>query len=94
MCEDPLRRAIGRFVEWRDWDGEIVAYNDRTGDTHHLADLPAWVFRRLAAAPASAEEIIAAARDEIDLAANTDHRAALTRSIDLLERLGLLAAAP
>ena len=44
---------IGGFVQWREWDGEIVAYNDRTGDTHHFADLAAWLFRKLAEAPAT-----------------------------------------
>ena len=44
---DAATRQIGSFVHWREWDGEIIAYNDRTGDTHHFADLSAWLFRLL-----------------------------------------------
>ena len=44
---DAASKRIGSFVHWREWDGEIIAYNDRTGDTHHFADLSAWLFRLL-----------------------------------------------
>ena len=57
---DAATRAIGSFVHWREWDGEIIAYNDRTGDTHHFADFSAWLLRRLTHAPASDMAIAAA----------------------------------
>ncbi len=86
-------QRIGSFVQWREWDGEIVAYNDRTGDTHHFADLAAWLFRLLATAPADADAITAAADSEIELPARIDRATAIARALDLFVRLDLLEAA-
>jgi PqqD family protein of HPr-rel-A system len=30
------RVAPGQQLRWRDWDGEVVLYNDLSGDTHLL----------------------------------------------------------
>lgn len=84
---------IGAGVEWRDWDGEIVAYNDRTGDTHHFADVAAWLFRLLATAPRSDAAIAAAADREIELPARVDRAAAIRRTLELFARLDLIEAA-
>lgn len=91
MSEAP--RRIGSFVRWRDWEGEIVAYNDRTGDTHHFADLAAWLFRLLAEAPLSEEAIALAAAREIELPPSIDRAVALKRALDLFARLELIEAA-
>lgn len=86
-------RRIGGFVQWREWDGEIVAYSDRTGDTHHFADLAAWLFRLLAGASLSDEAIAQTAEREIELPANVDHDAAIARTLDLFAKLELIEAA-
>jgi PqqD family protein of HPr-rel-A system len=86
-------QRIGSFVQWREWDGEIVAYNDRTGDTHHFADLAAWMFRLLTTMSANAEAIAAAASDEIELPPAIDRAAAIARTLDLFARLDLIEAA-
>lgn len=88
-----MRKRIGSFVQWRDWDGEIVAYNDRTGDTHHFADLAAWLFRQLAQTPLSDAAIADTAAREIELPASVDRAAALARTLDLFARLDLVEAA-
>ena len=87
------RHRIGSFVAWREWDGEIVAYNDRTGDTHHFADMAAWLFRLLATAARSDEAIATAAANEIELPASVDRSAAIRRTLDLFARLDLIEAA-
>ena len=86
---DAARKRIGAFVHWREWDGEIVAYNDRSGDTHHFADLAAWLFRLLTRAALS-DEAIAAAANEIELPAAIDRDAAIARTLDLFAQLDLL----
>jgi PqqD family protein of HPr-rel-A system len=86
-------QRIGSFVQWREWDGEIVAYNDRTGDTHHFADLAAWMFRLLATTSASADAIADAVGNEIELPATIDRDAAIARTLDLFARLDLIEAA-
>lgn len=80
---------IGAFVDWREWDGEIVAYNDRTGDTHHFADLAAWLFRQLATSPQTAETLAATAAREVELPPAIDGAAAIARTLDLFARLDL-----
>jgi PqqD family protein of HPr-rel-A system len=87
---DAATRRIGSFVHWREWDGEIIAYNDRTGDTHHFADLSAWIFRLLTRAPASDAAIAAAVAEEIELPPAIDRDAVIARTLDLLTRLDLL----
>ncbi len=90
---DAATRRIGPFVHWREWDGEIIAYNDRTGDTHHFADLSAWLFRLLTRAPASDDAIAAAAAREIELPPAINRDAVIARTLDLFMRLDLLEAA-
>ena len=38
-------------VAWREWDGEVVLYDDATGDTHHLDALGGEVLLTLIAHP-------------------------------------------
>jgi len=83
-------RRIGNFVHWREWDGEIVAYNDRSGDTHHFADLAAWLFRLLTRDAISDAAIAAAAACEIELPGSIDRDSALARTLDLFAQLDLL----
>ncbi len=90
MTDVAPKRIIGSFVHWREWDGEIIAYNDRTGDTHHFADLSAWLFRLLTRAPASDAAIAVAAAEEIELPPAIDRDAVIARALDLFTRLDLL----
>ncbi len=93
MTAAPIARRIGPAVQWRDWDGEIVAYNDRTGDTHHFADLAAWMFRLLIARTLDESGIRAAAEAEIELPPAIDRDAAIARTIALFDQLELTEAA-
>jgi PqqD family protein of HPr-rel-A system len=90
---DAATKRIGSFVHWREWDGEIIAYNDRTGDTHHFADLSAWLFIFLTRAAANDAAIAAAVANEIELPAAIDRDAVIARTLDLFTRLDLLEAA-
>jgi PqqD family protein of HPr-rel-A system len=83
-------RRIGSFVRWREWDGEIIAYNDRTGDTHHFADLSAWLFIRLTRSALSDAAIAACIADEVELPPAIDQGAVIARTLELFTRLDLL----
>lgn len=96
---DPLppRDATGTWriaeaVDWRAWNGEVVAYNDRSGDTHHFADFAGWLFARLATAPGDMPSLTAAATDALELrcgapAATVERTLALFHKLDLLDRV-------
>lgn len=94
-----MRRAsapawrIAPDVLWRVWDGEVVAYSGTTGDTHHFADIAAFLFRILAEKAASEQDLLDAAAREIELPAAVDRGTAIRRSLALLERLELIEAA-
>lgn len=93
----PLTDATGTWriaqaVDWRAWNGEIVAYNDRSGDTHHFADFAGWLFARLAAAPGDVKSLTSAATDTLELrcgapAATVERTLALFHKLDLLDRV-------
>ena len=46
---------------WREWDGEVVVFNQKTGSTHLLGDLAGEVFRRLIATDGGATVDVLAA---------------------------------
>jgi hypothetical protein len=49
------RWRLADGLVWRSWDGEVVVYDDRSGDTHRLAARTAIVFLALQS-PAAAED--------------------------------------
>ena len=91
--DSATRWRIAHDVLWRSWDDEIVAYSDATGDTHHFADLAAWLFRLLSTEAATEHEIEATARQRIELPITVDGPAVIHRTLDMFERLSLLEAA-
>ena len=83
---------IAEAVDWRTWNGEIVAYNDRSGDTHHFADFAGWLFARLATTPGDVPSLTAAATDALELrcgapTATVERTLALFHKLDLLDRV-------
>jgi PqqD family protein of HPr-rel-A system len=73
------RALTADALAWREWDGEVVVFNQQTGSTHLLGDLASEVFRRLIAADRGATvEALAAALTDDPLSAN---EAAWTRSV-------------
>jgi PqqD family protein of HPr-rel-A system len=55
--DTPWRIAAPAQLSWRSWEGEIVLYNDRSGNTHHLEAVAAEAFEALLAAPADQTEL-------------------------------------
>src|SRR5579863_10489783 len=83
---------IATAVDWRAWDGEIVAYNGRSGDTHHFADFAGWLFARLATTPADICSLTAAATEALELRCGApettvERTLALFQKLDLLEQV-------
>jgi PqqD family protein of HPr-rel-A system len=84
-----------RVSSWRAWDGEVVVYDDLSGDTLKLDSVMSEIFRRLQNGSASEEALVDHLAAVLQLPA-TDMR--LARLIEIaLERLdhcGLIAAVP
>jgi PqqD family protein of HPr-rel-A system len=77
----------------RAWDGEVVAYNDVTGHTHHFMELAAWIFERLSAQMMSEDDLMAAATAELEPQTDSDLAISIRNSLGLFQGLGLLETA-
>ena len=75
----------------REWDGEIVVFNQETGSTHLLGDLAAEVLRLLVAARcgATAEAIAAGLTDAASGVDVEDWASAVAEVLSDFARLGL-----
>jgi PqqD family protein of HPr-rel-A system len=52
------RLAEQQSLSLKEWDGDIVVYNDASGDTHLIEGVAAAVFDILVDAPASDEHLV------------------------------------
>jgi PqqD family protein of HPr-rel-A system len=87
------RWRMSPHVLMRAWNGEVVAYNDVTGHTHHFMDLAAWTFEHLSMGAMAEGELMAAAAAELEPEPGSDLETSVRNSLLLLQRLSLLEAA-
>lgn len=78
-------------LAWREWDGEVVVFNQNTGSTHLLGEFGGEVFRRLVAAKhgATVEALAAGLSDDPGGANEADWTAAVAEVLSDFARLGL-----
>jgi PqqD family protein of HPr-rel-A system len=70
---DTLWRIAGpQQISWRSWDGEIVLYNDRSGNTHHLEAVAAEAFEALLSAPADRTELARRVATSLEIPVNSE----------------------
>jgi len=83
-------------IVWREWDGELVIRNERSGSTHLLGPLAGAVLRVLLGAEAalSAADIAARLDDPQNSAADPALHAAVEEVLSEFRRLGLAEAEP
>lgn len=82
-----------RGSAWRSWAGEIVFYDDFTGDTLKLDVIMAEVFRRLLQAPANQAQLTDHLATTLDLEADMRLEALTAIALDRLDRAGLIESA-
>ena len=78
-------------LAWREWDGEVVVFNQRTGSTHLLSEFGSEIFRRLMAAErgATVEALAAALTDDPGDADVTGWTVAVAEVLSDFARRGL-----
>lgn len=86
------RLQPGQTLQYRQWDGECVLYNDLSGDTHLLGDAAIEILLALRQGPATRDALAAVLDAEFDidpaeLGPETDHL------LQHLERLHLVDSA-
>lgn len=78
-------------VSWREWGGEAVLYDDRTGATHRLGVAASSVWQTLAGAAGGADDVtIAQALEFAGLADSGSAPDLVATVLDELERRGLV----
>lgn len=78
-------------VAWREWEGEAVLYDERTGATHRLGVAAALVWRTISDADGGADiPMIASSIESADLVESGMALELATTIVEELERLGLV----
>lgn len=80
-------------LSWRSWDGEIVVYDDLSGDTMKLEVLMAEAFRYLHRGPATLAELTAYLAKSFDLEDDFRLTNWAARMIERFEKSGLIEPA-
>jgi PqqD family protein of HPr-rel-A system len=83
-------------IVWREWDGEFVVRNERSGSTHLLGALAGAVLQVLLEAEAllTVAEIAARLNDPRSIARAPDLQAAIEQVLSEFRRLGLAEPEP
>jgi PqqD family protein of HPr-rel-A system len=83
-------------IVWREWDGELVVRNERTGSTHLLGPLAGAVLRVLLEADAvlSLAEIAARLDDPPNIVSDPALHAAIEEVLSEFHRLGIAEPKP
>lgn len=78
----------------REWNGEVVVYNDRTGSTHLLDEFAGAILRELCATGAgmAVDDLAVALTGDAASVAASDLTAAITVVLAEFDRLGLARA--
>ena len=87
-------RLAAAFV-FRDWDGEVVLFDERSGATHRLGAGPTLLFMALheSAEPLSIEALMGAVAAQSRVA-EVELRGTVMAAVTTLERLRLITATP
>jgi len=87
----PWRISAPQRLAWREWDGEIVVYNDLTGSTHHLGTLGSAVLSTLIQhpAPLAASALVDTIAQAFEVAADTPLQREIERALIELAELRL-----
>lgn len=81
---------------WREWDDELVIYNEATGSTHHLGALGAEVLLALMRSP-DGTNVVALTRDiaaRVDLGTGVQLPVEIERALEQLAHFRLATAGP
>jgi PqqD family protein of HPr-rel-A system len=89
-------RAASKLI-WREWDEELVVYNDEDGNTHHLGPLGRDLLQTLIAKHAGMEtselvDLLIPKLSEGD--STTASSSQLEDALEELDRLGLISRDP
>jgi hypothetical protein len=61
-----------REFSWRRWDGEIVLYDDRTGDIHHFDVAGATIFEQLLSGPRPVRDLVSLTADRLRVVGDSE----------------------
>ena len=90
---DRWKAVVSRTQYWRSWDGEVVIFDDLSGDTLKLDPVMAEAFRRLLSGPASMSDLCDHIAAIFDLEADLKIQDWMIEAVDRFRRSGLIEPA-
>jgi hypothetical protein len=79
---------------WRSWDGEVMAYDDRTGDVHHFDVASAAVFETVLTEPRSLRDLVASTADRLRVVIDSELEGMVREILRVLGEKRVVAPAP
>jgi len=95
----PTKEAVWRIdpsrtTAWRMWDGEVVVYDDVSGDTLKLDSIMTVIFLRLLETPSRSPDLVSHLARELDVDDDPKLRQLTELGLSRLAGCGLVIAAP
>lgn len=84
------RRAPGRDLLWRRWDGNSAVFDATTGDTHVLDALASEILGRVGPASVTAEELSGRLGSDLDLPTDSTLVETVRQTLERFAALGLV----
>jgi len=81
-------------LAWRSWDGEILLYDDRTGDVHHLDVASAAIFESVLTGPRSLRDLVASTADRLEVVTDSELDGMVREILRVLSQKRVVAPAP
>jgi PqqD family protein of HPr-rel-A system len=77
-------------LHWREWDREFVVYDERSGDTHRLNSLAAFVLRALGDGSQTVELLAQRASSDLSIPLDSELTSTVDTLLHQLSDLGLI----
>jgi len=84
-----LAEDIG--LAWQSWEGEIIVFNEASGDTHRLDLVASATFEALLEMPGNADHLTRRVAEDLGTEPSAELSAAVLAALGTFRQLGLLA---
>ena len=81
-------------LAWRSWDGEIVLYDDRTGDIHHFDVASTAIFEGILSEPRALRDLISLTADRLQVVTDSELEGMVREILRVLSEKRLAAPIP
>ena len=80
-------------LDWESWDSTHLVFQHRSGQTHFLNELGAWLLRRIEHGPRTESELVDELVAEHEAEQTQELVQSVRQTLTVLDQLGLISAA-